>query len=225
MCRVVVHGIVMEQRESRARFLRDVHRVLDRAVSPVPLRPVLSCVCCASWISKSTPSHSSSISLRDVVVGIVGVAPGTVVGDVRDRHAVPVDAVAEGRPDVAHPARPHLGEADREIVVAGVVEPHVACELRRSDREVRRAHDLREHVAQRALGLARPVDVERRTLAVERREERQALHVIPMKVRQQHRPVELVGAVQPVRAQAGSEVEDDRRWPSDSSATHDECPP
>ena len=124
---VVVHRVVVEQHEiARTRLSRDVHRVVDRAVAPVPLRLVLLVRVLRVVDQQVDAVAQLEHLLRNVVVGIVGIATRAVVGDVRDRHAVPVDAVAERRADVAHPTRPHLGEPDREVVVARVVEPNVA---------------------------------------------------------------------------------------------------
>ena len=50
-----------------------------------------------------------------------------------------------------------------------------------------------------------------RTVDVEWREERQALHVIPVEVRQQHRPVEHAVATVGVGTEPGAEIEEDRR--------------
>ena len=121
-------GIVVEQHELlRTRLAGDVHRVVDGAVAPVPLRLVLLAACAARRGSagrrrRTARARRAARSRR----GRRGSSPGPVVGEVRDRDAVPLDAEAERRADVAHPARPHLREADREVVVADVVEAHVA---------------------------------------------------------------------------------------------------
>ncbi len=65
----------------------------------------------------------------DEVVGLAVDAPLTVVGQVGDRDAVQLEAVAERRSDVPDPPRAHLRVADREVVVAGVVEVERALEL------------------------------------------------------------------------------------------------
>ena len=119
-----------------------------------------------------------------------------------------------------------LALADREVVLAGVVEADVARQLVGRDREERRPHQLGEHLAERPSVLARPEHVERRALAVERREERKALHVIPVQVRQQHGAVELVRAA--VGRTARRPVPRSKRIGGASSvsrATHDEWPP
>ncbi len=124
---------------------------------------------------------------------------------------------------MTHPPRAHLGAVDREVVAVGVDEGDVAAELRGRDREVRRPHDAGEHVDERALLLTRTVDVDHRVGPEHRREERQALDVVPVEVREQHRGA--VRAGEPVREQlalealgddvavladAGAEVEDQR---------------
>ena len=61
-----------------------------------------------------------------------------------------------------------------------------AWQLVDADREQRRANGDRDHVFERpAIVLGRPVHVERRTFAQQWREEREALHVVPMQVGQQ----------------------------------------
>ncbi len=114
---------------------------------------------------------------------------------------------------MAHPPRPHLREPDGKVVVAGVVELHVAGEVLGPDREERRPHQLGEHVGEGTFGLTRAVDVERCLRVVQRREERQTLDVVPVQMAQQHGAVEgLVSADGlAVRAQSRAEVEHDRR--------------
>ena len=79
------------------------------------------------------------------------------------------------------------------------------------DREERRAHHLREHLAEWPVGLAWPVYVEGRALDVERQEERQALHVVPVEMGQERGAVECPLARHPVGTQARAEVEEERR--------------
>jgi hypothetical protein len=208
---IAVRGIVMEQHQlAGARLPGNVHRVLDRAVAPMAFRSVF-----LVRVLRVVDEHVDAVAqlehlLRHVVVRVLGATARTVVGDVRDRDAVPVHTESERRTDVTHPARPNLRDTDREVVVARVVKTHVARELRGRDREVRRPHHCGEHVAERPVGLTRPVHVETRRLAVQRREERQPLHVVPVQVREQDRAVEVALAMQAVRAESGAEVEDDR---------------
>jgi hypothetical protein len=125
--------------------------------------------------------------LGDEVVGIIGGASGTMVGDVRDRHTLEVDPVSERRVGVPNPARSDLGAVDREVVVAHVFERDVAAQVGRGDREVGRTHHTGERLRERAVGLARPEDPDLGVGAERRREERQPHDVIPVQVRQQHR--------------------------------------
>ena len=81
-----------------------------------------------------------------------------------------------------------------EVVVAGVVEQHRALELIGADREVRRAHHPLEDLTERAVLLARAVDVDDRAGQVQRHEERQALHVVPVEVAEEHRALERLRA-------------------------------
>jgi len=90
------------------------------------------------------------------------------------------------------------------------VKTHVAGQVGGPDREERRAHHLREHFAEGAFGLPGPVDVEAGALLQHGEEERQALHVVPMQMREQRGAVEQAVARQPVGTEAGAEVEDDR---------------
>ena len=134
-----------------------------------------------------------------------------VVADVRDAAAVPVEAVAHGRPDVGHRADQHLRVADRHLVAGDVDESHVALQLAEVDREVRRLHQPAEHVGERAFDLMRAVDVEAVAGHVNLREERQALHVIPVDVGNESRCGERCdweGLAE--EAQTGSEIEENR---------------
>ena len=207
-----MRGVVVEQHQpARAGLAGDVHGVVDRAMTPVALRLVFG-----GGVLRVVDEHVDAVAqledlVRDEVVGVLGMTARPVIRDVGHRDAVEVDAEAERRPDMAHPARAHLRLTDREVVLARAVEPHVACELAGRNREEGRPHHLREHVTQRGVELARPEHVEGRTLAMQRREEGEALDVIPVQVRQQRRAVELTVAATRVRAQAGTEVEDDRR--------------
>ncbi len=227
---VAVRRVVMEQREAlHARFLRDVHRVVHRAVTPVALVLELR-----RRVLRVVDQQIDAVAelediLGDVLVGVrvatdlastgcTHPATLTVVGEVRDRDAVPIEPVTERRSDVADPAGPHLrGGRHREVVLTDIVEPHFALELLRRDREVRRLHHPGEDLADRAFLLARAVHVERVAAAVERHEERESLDVVPVEMAQQDGAVEVqvlersVGEEpQTEIAQARSEVEDDR---------------
>ena len=147
----------------------------------------------------------------------VQVARRLVVADVRDLHPAPLDAVADGRPDVWHGADHDLRVADREVVGGHAVEVHVALELGKVDREVRRLHQPAEDLGQRPLSLVRAVHVEPRPGGVNGREERQALHVIPVDVGDEGGGGESLvdrhgGAEQ---AQTGAQIEEDRRFAVD----------
>ena len=79
--------------------------------------------------------------------------------------------------------------------------------------KVGRTHEVVEHFRQRALLLLRAEHVEAGADPVGGREERQALHVVPVNVGEQggasERPVEGLGVTE--RAQSGAEIEDDGR--------------
>ncbi len=135
-----------------------------------------------------------------------------VVADVRHDGAAHLDAIAVGEPDVRDAAHLDLGVADRDVGVGDVVEADVAAEVGEAHREVRRAHEVLERLLERAVVLRRSVDVELCARTVDRDEERQPLHVVPMEVGDERGPAEaavLRERVAPV-AQARAEVEDDR---------------
>ena len=192
---VAVAGVVVEERKlTNVGLLGDVHRVVDGAVPPMTLLLELG-----RRVLRIVDQQVDTVAELEDVVGneVVGLglprspaAPMppalTVVGEVRDRDALPLEPVPERRTDVADPPGPHLGGGrHREVVVADVVELHRALELLGRDREVRRPHHPGEDLTERALLLARAVDVERVPGAVHRHEERQALHVIPVEVAEQ----------------------------------------
>ncbi len=208
----------MEQRElAGARLVRDVHRVLDRAVTPVALVRELGL-----GVLRVVDEEVGAVGELEHFVGheVVALDRTTaaarlpVVGDVRDGDATDIDPVPEGGSDVTYPPRTHLGRPDREVVVAGVVEPHRALEAVGRDREVRRTHHAREDLPERAFRLAGTVDVEHGGGAEERSEERESLDVVPVEVGQQHRRVEALVAARSdqlgaVVAESGTEVEHD----------------
>jgi hypothetical protein len=113
---------------------------------------------------------------------------------------------------MGHGAHPHLGVADDQVLVGHVVEGDAAAQLVELHREVRRAHEVAEHLSERLVALGRAVDVELRTGPVGGGEERQPLDVVPVDVGDQcvapEATVEGLGLAE--SAQAGTEVEHDR---------------
>ena len=151
---------------------------------------------------------------QDRLVDMPGVVDGLlVVADVGDAHPTPVDPVAEGGPDVGnltdrHPGRPHV-ERTRRGVMEGDLTRHVVD----TDREEGRVHERVEGGLQRPARLDRAVDVQSGTLTVQRREEGQALDVVPVQVAEQCRAAEGhlgTGFGHAVEAQSRSEVQQDR---------------
>ena len=148
---VAVRRAVVEQRElARARLLGDVDRVLDGAVTPVPLDLVL-----VGGVLRVVDEEVDAVAqlehvVGNVVVGVVGHGAGAVVGEVRDRHALDLDPEPERGIGVAHPPRAHLGAVEREVVVgrraSNATSPRSSLG---GDREVRRAHHAVEHVVER----------------------------------------------------------------------------
>jgi len=135
-----------------------------------------------------------------------------VVADVGDGGPIPVDPVPHGRPTMWDGTNPHLGVADGQIILVGVVKLDLALQVAEMDGEVRRPHEVPEHVRQRPLLLDWPINIEASARAMNRREERQALYVVPMDVGDQRRALEGLGRLLGVAetTQAGAEVEDDR---------------
>ena len=189
-----------------------MHGVVDGAVAPVrPSAANSSGVYWASWITRSAPSHSSSTAGGDVEAAVDGLL---VVADVDDRHAV------AARPGSrwwhrrgARGAVVTLASPTAWTPSSRVWKRNVAGQVAGAHREVRRAHELAEGLFERAaVVLRRAVDVERGAGPVDRHEERQALHVVPVQVRDEgvaaERAVGGLGGAE--EAQAGAEVEDDR---------------
>ena len=189
---VAVQRVVVEQHEAaHAGFARDVHRVLDRAVTPVPLRLVL-----LERVLRVVDEQVDAVAQlehagRDVVVGVGrrpcpdrdrgGTRPTCRSTRRGSRASAPTWRTQRERTLASPTGKSSSPVSWKRMSPGRSVGP---------DREERRAHHLREHLAERAVGLARPVDVERRARPVQRHEERQALHVIPVQVRQERGAVE-----------------------------------
>ena len=141
-----------------------------------------------------------------------------MVAQIRDRGAGPFDAIAVRRSDVRHRTREHRGVADGERLVEHINEADVAGEVLAVDWEVRRTHELRERLADRETVVGRSVDRQRRSLAVDGHEEGQALHMIPVQVRDEcmsdDRTRRWVHRLAPI-AETGTEIEHDRRFARD----------
>ena len=119
-----------------------------------------------------------------------------MVGDVRDRPVAVGDPVAEcAAALVRHVERAHVEAFDLMAAGLHALEPPVPAQPVGTDGKVRRAHREREHVGRFARpsvgpGLVRHVDDDVRIVAISGREEREALHVVPMQVREQQRSLE-----------------------------------
>ena len=182
---VVVGGVVVEQRQAaRAGLGRHVHGVVDRAVAPGGLRREL-----VDGVLRVVDQQVGAVAEVEHGVGDrVAVGGHLVVGQVGDRGAAHLDPVAVGEPDVGHRAHLHLGAVELEVLVPHVVEADVAEQLLGGDREERRPHELAERGAEAAgVVLGRAVHVEAGAGLEHRREERQALHVVPVDVGDQRR--------------------------------------
>ncbi len=213
---VAVRRTVVEQRQlPRARFLGDEDRVLDGAVTPRALDHVL-----VGGVLRVVDQEVDAVAelehvVGDVVVGVFGHGAGTVVGEVRDRHALGLDAEPERRIGVAHPPGAHLRPVEREVVVGDGLEGDLTPQLLGRDREVGRAHHVAEDLAERSRLLVRSDHGHRPATGRQRREERQALDVVPVEMRQQHGGAVAVDAALggegvAVVAQSGAEIEHDR---------------
>jgi hypothetical protein len=119
---------------------------------------------------------------------------------------------------MGHDARPHRHVAEHEIVVTHIVETEGAGELLEREREHRRLDRTLERLGQRtAVVLHGPVDIELCSGLQHRCEERQALDVVPVEMRQQANAAErsVVRLLASEVAQAGAEVEHDGQLPGD----------
>ena len=181
-------GVVMEQRQRlRACFLRDHHRVLDRAVPPRGLLGEFGDGVLRVVDHEVGPVTELERTFGDRVAAVVGLL---MVGDVGDRRALPLDAVAVGRPDVGNAARHDLRGADRELVVGAGMERERADERVHRDREERRPDAEVERIEQvDAVVLHRRVHVEV-AAGEDRHEERKPLHMVPVQVADQRRSFE-----------------------------------
>jgi hypothetical protein len=122
---------------------------------------------------------------------------------------------------------PYLGVADRQVVVAHVMKDDVASKVAVVDGKVGGPHELSEHLAQGPALLRGTVDVEPGPLPISRRKKRQTLHVVPMNVGDESRPLKgsvgRLGLAKP--AQAGAEVENQRQLPLDLQGDARRVPP
>ena len=138
-----------------------------------------------------------------------------VVGGVHDADAVDLQPVAERQRRVIEVARGHADVADREVALHEVVVAQRGLELLHADREVLVLHLPGQGVAQRLAQAARGVHVPLVTAQEERREERKALDVVPVGVRDQHVAVIGRGPLGHQRVAeavgAGAAVQDEQR--------------
>ena len=198
------HRVVVEQGHALgAGLVRDPDGVLHRAVTPRALAGEL-----AGRVLRIMDHEIGTVAqLQSVRVDAVGAVRWLLmVGEVGDGHPVPRHPVAEGGSDVGNGAGHDLRPADREVVVADVVERDRAAEPLERDREVRRADEEVEGVVHAAAVLLNGrVDVQSGAVAQQRDEERQALDVVPVEVGQER------GAQKGlVRLAAGPEVPESR---------------
>ncbi len=206
---VVVRRVVVEQRQSLGADLAgQPDGVLDRAVAPVALlgelgRRVLGVVDQQVDALAQPPHRLGDLraAVRLLVVADVGHA-GRPVGD----------PIAQRLADVRDLRRLDLVAADAET---GLRRPDVdvAGEAVEADREQWRLDRVGEHLGGPAsVLLVRRVHDELGFLVEQRAEERQPLHVVPVEVADQARPLERFGlrAAQAEVAQTGAHVEQQR---------------
>ncbi len=184
---VAMGGIVVEQHEpAGAGFAGDVDGVLGRAVPPVPLRLRTPRSCAGRRGSRcrrrrTAPAPGRGCSRRCAS----GCSPDRGRGGTRPRRP----PMSTRNPSVGPMWRTHRRRAPSPLRWRSRRRRCRGTARRRSswlghDREERRPHHLCEHLTEGSGLLAGSVDVERRPLAVQRGEERQPLHVIPVQVRQ-----------------------------------------
>ena len=184
-------------------FLRHVHRVVDGAVTPVPLVLELG-----RRVLRVVDQQVDAVAEVEHVLGheVVGVgrrrSPALPAGAERSpgrgrrgtrsrRPASRAGSRASGRRGGSSATAPSPWSTSGKSSSPTSWNADVALELLGRDREVRRLHHPGEDLAERAFGLARAVHVERVARPVQRHEERQALHVVPVQMAQQDGAVEV----------------------------------
>src|SRR5436309_7306354 len=207
---------MMEEDEAHhARRLRDVHRVLQGAVSPTDLAPVLLLGVLRVVDHEVGAAHERDVTLvARVLRNPAWQAPERlVVGHVGERRPAARQPVPDRRPGVVQVLRlyAHLSDAEEALVELRVVD--TAPQLAELDGEVRVLHLPGHRLLEAPLEAARRVDVQLGPGQERGDEEREALDVVPMGVADEeveshrlgHRPNE----VEPEPADAGAAVEDD----------------
>src|SRR5687767_13786180 len=135
-----------------------------------------------------------------------------MIAEVGNSPAVPLDTIANRRTAERYRTNTDLCIADCNVVDQYVVEPDSAPKLAEVHREIRRPHEVTEHLSERTLLLRWAVDIELSTNAICRREERKTRHVIPVDVGNKRRSTEtpIGGLGLAEKAKAGAEIENDR---------------
>ncbi len=213
--------VVVEQREpAHVRRLRDVDRVLDRAVTPPDLLGVLG-----GEVLGVVDHEVGAAEERDVLRLVAGlllealrsgraVDGGLVVGGVHERGAVGLDAVPERQRGVVQVPGGDRDVVDLELALDEVVVLDRGAEVEELDREVRVLHLARERLVDRRVEPPGPVHVPHVAGHEQRREERQALDVVPVRVADEEVPVDPATGPHELLAQlvdAGPAVEHEQR--------------
>ena len=202
----------MEEREVLHTVCRgDPHGVFRSAVTPIGLPREL-----LGRVLRIVDQEIDTVDEfpRRVADAVRAVLRLLVVGQVRNRTATEVESVPEGGPDVRDVAGTHLHTIDEEFAFVGVGEIDRSRNAVEAHGEQRRAHQFVEHrLHAHPVVLPRTVHGEHR-LGVEKRcEERQALRVVEVRVREQARTDEAGVARQALAAEVpktGSEIEENR---------------
>ena len=218
--------LVVEEREAtNGGGVRHPDRVLDRAVSPPPLRVVL-----VDGVLRVVDQEVGVTEKRDVLRFLavellepgrstLGLRTGLVIGRVHDAHAVGLDPVSQRERRMVEIARRDRDVVDLELPLDEVVVLDVGAEVEELDREVRVLHLPGERVVDRRVETARAVDVPHVPGLEQRGEERQALDVVPVGVADEEMAVDATaGSLIPVvheglteLVDAGAAVEDEQR--------------
>ena len=185
---IVAHRIVViERKPPHVAANRRIDRELDRAVSPAEVLPVLAerelrVVDQQVGAGDEVGMAAFVGALRRALAGRQLGRVRLVVGGVDEARAVGLDAIAERQRRMVHVVRPDAHVVDLDLAFDQVVVAHPGRELLDRHREVGVLHLARERLADRRPEAARTVDVPLEIGVEQRRQKRQALDVVPVRV-------------------------------------------
>ncbi len=212
--------VVVEREPAHAAGGGEVDRELDRAVAPAEVLRVL-----AEGELRVVDQEIRAGDERRVV-NLVGALRRPlaarerwrmrlVVGGVDERRAVGLDPVAERQRRVVHVVGGDADVVDLDAAFDQVVVADLGGELLDRDRKIGVLHLARERLADRRPEAARSVDVPLEVPLEQRRQERQALDVVPVRMADEDmtpaRPVRLREQRLAEAVRAGAAIEQDQR--------------